>query len=63
MKYVPRNQMSTIQDLNYPRPQIPMTLFHHKQNLLLIKETQEKNKKLQEEREKYVPRKHIIIKS
>ena len=54
MKYVPKNQQSTIQDLLYPRPRIPMNFYHHKQNLLLIKETQEKNRQLHEEIDNYV---------
>jgi hypothetical protein len=56
MTYVPKNQISTIQEIIYPQRQIPMTFLHHKQNLQHIKDTQDKNRLLNEEKENYIER-------
>lgn len=56
MTYVPKNQISTIQDIIYPQRQIPMTFLHHKQNLQHIKDTQDKNRLLIEEKENIIER-------
>lgn len=60
MNYVSKSQVSTIQDIIYPRPAIPMTFPHHKQNLKLIKEYEQRNRQIQEEKEAYVPRNIFI---
>lgn len=57
MSYCPKHLVSTVQDIIYPKPLIPMTFMHHKLNLKRIKDKQIENKLIQESKKNEIIRK------
>lgn len=60
MIYIPKDQISLAKDLIYPVNKSVNPAFH-KNNLQIIKGSQEKNRLKREEEEKYIPGKRLCI--